>query len=142
MKRYINISLAYAIAAMAGGVFYREFTKYNNFTGVTSLGKVHAHLFLLGMLMFLIVALFAAHNDLTKHKTFRAFLWTYNIGVRLTAVMLLVRGVTQVLSLPLSAGTSAAISGIAGIGHILVGTGIILLLLALKKSAGNGVYSR
>ena len=43
MKRYINISLAYAIAAMAGGVFYREFTKYNNFTGVTSLGKVHAH---------------------------------------------------------------------------------------------------
>ena len=56
--------------------------------------------------------------------------------------MLLVRGVTQVLSLPLSAGTSAAISGIAGIGHILVGTGIILLLLALKKSAGNGVYSR
>lgn len=49
MKRYLNISLAYAIAAMAGGVFYREFTKYNSFTGVTSLGKVHTHLFLLGI---------------------------------------------------------------------------------------------
>lgn len=27
MKKYLNLSLAYAIAAMAGGVFYREFTK-------------------------------------------------------------------------------------------------------------------
>ncbi len=137
MKKYLNLSLIYAIAAMAGGVFYREFTKYNNFTGVTALGKVHAHLFLLGMLVFLIVALFAARNDLTKFKTFRAFLWTYNIGVPLTAVMLLVRGVTQVLGLTLSSGFSAAISGIAGIGHILTGAGIILLLAALKKAAKN-----
>ena len=37
MKKFINISLIYAIAAMAGGVFYREFTKFNNFTGVTAL---------------------------------------------------------------------------------------------------------
>ena len=59
MKRYLNISLAYAVAAMVGGVFYREFTKWNGFTGVTALGKVHVHLFLLGMVMFLLVALFA-----------------------------------------------------------------------------------
>ena len=135
MKKYLNISLVYAIAAMAGGVFYREFTKFNGFTGVTALGKVHTHLFLLGMLVFLVTALFAAHNDLTKFKTFRVFLWTYNIGVPLTAVMLLVRGVTQVLDLSLSAGASAAISGVAGIGHILTGVGIILLLVSLKKTA-------
>ena len=138
MKKYLNISLIYAIAAMAGGVFYREFTKYNDFTGVTALGKVHAHLFFLGMLVFLIVALFAAHYDLTKCKIFRVFLWTYNIGVPLTAVMLLVRGVTQVLGLSLSTGLSAAISGIAGIGHVLVGVGMILLLATLKKTAKNG----
>ena len=41
---------------------------------------------------------------------------------------------TQVLNLPLSAGVSAAISGIAGIGHILLGAGIILLLVTLKKT--------
>ena len=28
MKKYLNLSLRYAICAMAGGVFYREFTKY------------------------------------------------------------------------------------------------------------------
>ena len=121
MKKYLNLSLAYAIAAMAGGVFYREFTKYSGFAGVTALGKVHAHLFLLGMLVFLVVALYGAHNDLTKIKTFRAFLWTYNIGVPLTAVMLVIRGVAQVKGLALSAAANASISGIAGIGHILTG---------------------
>lgn len=135
MKKYLNFSLGYAIAAMAGGVFYREFTKFNGFTGVTALGKVHTHLFLLGMLVFLVVALFGAHNDLMKVKTFRVFLWTYNIGVPLTAIMLLVRGVTQVLGLPLTSGASAAIAGIAGIGHILTGVGIISLLVSLKKIA-------
>lgn len=135
MKKYLNVSMAYAIAAMAGGVFYREFTKFQGFTGVTALGKVHTHLFLLGMLVFMVIALYAARNDLTKIKTFRAFLWVYNIGVPLTSAMLLVRGVTQVLGLNLSSGASASISGIAGIGHILTGAGIILLLVSLKKTA-------
>lgn len=139
MKKCLNISLIYAIAAMAGGVFYREFTKFNAFDGTTVLGKVHTHLFLLGMLMFLITALFAAHfKSLQEKKTFKAFLCVYNIGVPLTAVMMAVRGITQVLGMELAKGADAAISGIAGIGHILAGTGIILLLLALKKSAKSG----
>lgn len=137
MKKYLNLSLIYAIAAMIGGVFYREFTKFRSFTGVTALGKVHTHLFLLGMLVFLMVALFAGISDLAAVKTFRIFLWTYNIGVPLTALMLLLRGVTQVLGLSLTYGASASISGIAGIGHILTGTGIILLLVSLKKIAKN-----
>ncbi|MGN0662961.1 MAG: DUF2871 domain-containing protein [Faecalibacterium sp.] len=137
MKKYINFSLGYAIAAMAGGVFYREFTKFNGYTGVTALGKVHTHLFLLGMLVFLLVALFAKQLDFQNDKKFRIFMVTYNIGVPLTALMLLVRGVTQVLGMELSKGASASISGIAGIGHILTGVGMILLLLALKKAAAK-----
>ena len=128
MKKMLNLAFAYAVAAMAGGVFYREFTKFNGFTGATALGKVHTHLFLL-------VALYAGQYDLRKEKTFRAFLWTYNIGVPLTSVMLLVRGATQVLCLPLSKGASAAISGVAGIGHILTGVGLVLRLLTLRKAA-------
>lgn len=135
MKKYLNISLIYAIAAMVGGVFYREFTKWNGFTGVTALGKVHTHLFLLGMLMFLIIALFAEHHDLQKQKLFRVFLWGYNIGVPLTAVMLVVRGIAQVLNVLLSSAANASISGIAGIGHILTGVGLVLLLISLKKTA-------
>ena len=135
MKKYLNMSLAYAIAAMAGGVFYREFTKWNGFTGVTALGKVHTHLFMLGMIMFLIVALFAERYPLSEQKTFRMFVRVYNMGVPVTSLMMAVRGITQVLDLPLSKGASSAISGIAGIGHILTGAGMILLLLSLRKAA-------
>ena len=67
-------------------------------------------------------------------KSFRVFMWIYNIGVPLTAVMMLVCGVTQVLGLSLSSALSASISGIAGIGHILTGVGIVLLLISLKKT--------
>lgn len=137
MKKYLNVSLIYALAAMAGGVFYREFTKFNHFSGVTALGKVHTHLFLLGMLVYLVIALYAAHNDLGKLRSFRAFLWCYNIGVPLTAAMMVARGVPQVLGLTLSNAASASISGIAGIGHILTGAGIVLLLVSLKKLAKN-----
>lgn len=137
MKKSLNLSLIYAIAAMAGGVFYREFTKFRGFNGVTALGKVHTHLFLLGMIAFLMVTLFCCHFELTASKKYRIFLWVYNIGVPLTSIMLLVRGITQVLGTELSKGADAAISGIAGIGHILTGAGIILLLLALKQEAAR-----
>ena len=49
MKKLLNTSMAYMIAALAGGVFYREFTKFNGYAGETALGKVHTHLFVLGM---------------------------------------------------------------------------------------------
>ena len=47
MKKLLNTAFIYALAAMAGGVFYREFTKFNGFSGRTALGLVHTHLFLL-----------------------------------------------------------------------------------------------
>ena len=140
MKKCLSISLVYAIAAMAGGVFYREFTKLNGFDGVTVLGKVHTHLFLLGMMVFLIAALFCAHfKSLSEKKLFKAFLCVYNIGVPVTAVMMAVRGVTEVLATELSKGANGAISGIAGLGHIIAGTGIILLIASLKSAAKTKV---
>lgn len=135
MKKCLNISLIYAAAALAGGVFYREFTKLNGFDEVTVLGKVHTHLFLLGMVIFLITALFCAHfKSLPEKKLFKAFLCVYNIGVPLTAVMMAVRGVTEVLRTELSKGANGAISGVSGIGHIIAGTGIVLLIVSLKSA--------
>lgn len=55
MKRYINSALLYAVLAMAGGVFYREFTKFNGFAGKTTLSVVHTHYFLLGVSMVLLL---------------------------------------------------------------------------------------
>ena len=133
MKMYLNYALFYAVSAMAAGVFYREFTKWNNFSGITSLSKVHVHLFALGMMIFLLVALFDQNGHLNKNKTFRVFMLIYNMGVLLTAVMMFVRGIPQVLGMTLSHSANAAVAGMAGIGHMLTGTGIILLLVCLKK---------
>ena len=45
MKRYINYSIIYAVLALVGGVFYREFTKMNGYTAWTSLSAVsYTHL--------------------------------------------------------------------------------------------------
>lgn len=87
------------------------------------------------MIVFLLVALFQEHMDLMQQKTFRTFMVVYNIGVPLTVTMMLIRGIVQVLGVELSKGADASISGIAGIGHILTGAGIVLLLLALRKTA-------
>lgn len=133
MKRYVNLALLYAILAMVGGVFYREFTKFNGFTTKTTLGVVHTHYFLLGMVFFLLLLLLEKSFSFTGAKTGR-ILVTYQIGLNLTAVMLAVRGVPQVLGTALSSGMSAAISGIAGIGHILLGISLVLLLLQVKRS--------
>ena len=133
MKRYINLALLYAVLAMVGGVFYREFTKFNGFTGKTTLGVVHAHYFLMGMVFFLLLLLLEKSFSFTGAKTGR-ILVAYQIGLNLTAVMFVVRGVTQVLGTVLSSGMSAAISGIAGIGHILLGISLVLVLVQIKRS--------
>lgn len=132
MKRYINMALLYAVFAMAGGVFYREFTKFNNFTAKTTLGVVHTHYFLLGMVFFLLLLLLEKSFSFTGSKTGR-ILAAYHIGLNLTAVMLFVRGVLQVLEITLSSGMNAAISGIAGIGHMLLGISLVLLLMQIKR---------
>lgn len=133
MKKYVNLTLVYAILAMAGGVFYREFTKFNDFTGRTALGVVHTHYFMLGMIFFLLLLLLEKNFSFTAAKTGRV-LAVYQIGLNLTAVMFVIRGVVQVLGMELSSGMDAAISGMAGIGHILLGVSLILLLVQIKRS--------
>lgn len=137
MKRYINIALLYAVLAMIGGVFYREFTKFNDFTAKTTLGVVHTHYFLLGMFFFLVLLLLEKNFSFTGAKTGRV-LAVYHIGLNLTGVMFVVRGVTQVLGAELSSGMSAAISGIAGIGHIFLGVSLVLILVQIKRAVSKG----
>ena len=133
MKRYVNSALTYAILAIIGGVFYREFTRFNGFTAKTTLSVVHTHYFLLGLVFFLLLLVLEKSLTFTGAKTGRVLVF-YHIGLNLTAVMLAVRGVTQVLGADLSRGLDAAISGMAGIGHILLGISLVLLLLQVRHN--------
>ena len=133
MKRYANAALLYALLAMVGGVFYREFTKFSGFSAKTTLSVVHTHYFLLWMVFFLLLLLLEKSFSFTGAKTGRV-LAVYHIGLNLTGIMLWVRGLTQVLSPALSSGLNAAISGMAGIGHILLGVSLVLLLSQIRRS--------
>lgn len=98
-KKLVNTAAYYAVAGLFAGAFYREFTKYMGYTGVTALGKAHTHLFALGMLMFLIVTALASTTEITKSEYFDRFYFYYNIGVGLSATMIFCRGLYQVIGL-------------------------------------------
>lgn len=108
-------------------MFYRDFTKINDNAAWNTLTVVHTHYFILGMMFFLVLGVV---STCVHFKSNRAVLF-YNIGLNLTAIMLVVRGIVQVLCLNV---VSAAISGIAGIGHIILGVSLILILLDIKRS--------
>lgn len=134
MKKILNTSMIYFILAAAAGVFYREFTKFNGYTGETALSYVHTHLFVLGMFAFLVIALFGCQKpELFKQSTFKKFFTLYNISLPFMAVMLLVRGVVQVQGAELTKAADAMISGFAGISHILIGIAVLVLFRSLKK---------
>ena len=134
MKKLINTSFVYFILAMAGGVFYREYTKYMGFKGFTVLGLVHAHLLALGVFMFLILALFCMKFNLLENKKFGKFYILYNIGISLTAIMLLVRGLTQVNT---AMTDSIAIPIFAGIGHLITFIAVLFMFSALREEVGK-----
>ncbi|MFR9301685.1 MAG: DUF2871 domain-containing protein [Fenollaria massiliensis] len=131
-RKLIDTAFIYAIAGLLAGVFHREFTKYMAFTGVTRLGKVHTHLFALGMIMFLIVTAFALITDLTKSEYFKRFYDYYNFGLIITASMLFARGVYEVLAISNNL-VDAIISWTAGAGHASITIGIAFLFLSLKQ---------
>ena len=133
MKRYMNVALLYAVLAMVGGVFYREFTKFRGFTGKTTLSIVHTHYFLMGMVFFLLLLVLEKSFSFTRPKTGRVVA-VYHIGLNLTCAMLVIRGVLQALETPMSSGMDASVSGIAGIGHILLGVSMVLLLLQIRRA--------
>ena len=134
IKRCANLALVYAVIAMIFGVFYREFTKFNHFTGQTSLSFLHTHYFMLGMFFFL--ALMLAENVFSfSDRSTGTLLAVYQLGLNITGIGFLARGLIQIQGSPLSRGLAASISGVAGIGHILLGVCIVLLLLKIRKRA-------
>lgn len=131
-KKLVNTAAYYAVAGLFAGAFYREFTKYMGYTGVTALGKAHTHLFALGTLMFLIVTALASTTEITKSEYFDRFYFYYNIGVGLSATMIFCRGLYQVIGLD-NKILDLVISWTAGAGHVTVTIGLAFLFLSLKQ---------
>ena len=132
MKRLLNASFIYMLAGVASGLFYREFTKLNDFPEgqFTQLGLAHTHLLTLGFIVLLIVLVLEKQFTLSRSKLFGWFFWVYNAGVIVTSAMLIWHGSLTVLGQE----GNGMISGIAGLGHILLTAGMVLLFLCLRRA--------
>lgn len=129
MRKLFLAATTYMAAGLAGGLFYREFTKLNGFPegSFTQLSGVHTHLLALGTLVMLIVLALDKTMGLSQDRRFSWFFWVYNSGVILTAAMMTLHGMLTVLGQP----SSPMIAGMAGLGHILVSAGFVLLFVIL-----------
>lgn len=130
-EKNCKIKFFYGMLGMLLGVFYREFTKINDYTEETVLSGLHTHVLVLGVFFLLIVLLLEKSFELTKDKRFSIFFITYNIGLILSVIMMAIRGCVEVLSLEISTMTDSSISGTAGLSHIIVTIAYILFFLIL-----------
>ncbi|WP_084344647.1 DUF2871 domain-containing protein [Microbacterium resistens] len=132
LRLLLTTTTVYVVLGLAAGLFYREFTKANGFPEGMSgqLGLAHTHILTLGAVIMLLVLALQKSFHLSDGRLFRWFFAFYNAGVLLTSALLVWHGILQVLG----EEASAMIAGLAGVGHILVGAGFVLLLLSLRAA--------
>ncbi len=129
------ISLSYFVFGLAAGLVNHEVAYWTRFTGESVMAVVHTHAILLGGLVFLLMPLFMKSFGLEKQKSFRGFLWVYNIGLVMTLGVMTARRMSQLLMKPFPGVWDHMVGGIAGIGHIILTAGLGFLFHALMKSA-------
>lgn len=128
MKKLFNLSFIYLGLGLILGVFHREFTKFNNFSGETVLGTAHTHTLVLGFLFFLIILLLDKNFDVSSYKHFNKWLISYNIGLISLIGTIVFRGVLEVLSKDF-----ADLPHMAGLGHAILGASLIWFMIILNK---------
>lgn len=132
MKKVLQTSLSYVAGGFLAGVYFREITRFNDFDGITTLSIVHVHVLLWGVAFLLLFGIIAHHfgHSLTDAKV----AWVlYHCGLIITVAGMLVKGTLQVVGsyAALSGGAVAAIAGISGVGHLLLATGVFLIVRKL-----------
>ncbi|GAA2746965.1 MULTISPECIES: DUF2871 domain-containing protein [Kitasatospora] len=129
MRKILNTAHAYMIVGLLSGLFYREFTKAKDFHGDTQLAVVHTHVLALGMLFMLIVLVLEKQFTLSSVGLFAWFFRIYNAGLVVTVGMMTLHGILTVLGRE----SGEAIALVAGLGHVLLTVGLVLLFITLGK---------
>lgn len=129
MKKYYYISFTYLILGLIAGVFYRELTRVSNFTGETVLRGVHTHILVLGFVFFLVVLLLEKNLELSKLKSIKAWVITYQVAFVAMIATMVVRGVAEVKGFEV-----AGLSHMAGVSHTLLGIALVWFMVLLGKA--------
>ncbi|MFD9391230.1 DUF2871 domain-containing protein [Streptomyces sp. NPDC060000] len=138
MRKSYHAAHIYMILGVVSGLYYREFTKLNDFDGRTQLALMHTHLLALGMLAFLVVLALDKLFQLSGTRLFTTFFWFYNAGVIISVAMMFVHGTQTVLGRPVPVEVSLT----AGLGHTLLTVGLILLFVLLGRRLKEKVLAQ
>ncbi|WP_311477975.1 DUF2871 domain-containing protein [uncultured Gulosibacter sp.] len=141
MKKIFNAAFLYLILGLGAGVFYREFTKLNDFPAgqFTQLGVAHTHLLTLGFLVLLVVLVIDKVFVISRsRRLFGWFFWLYNVGVVITSAMLIWHGSLTVLGQE----SNAMFAGIAGLGHIAISAALVIFSIALGRAVNESAATR
>lgn len=128
MKKLYYTSFFYAILGLLAGLAYREITKLNDFSGPTVFVALHTHILVLGFIFFIITLILGELFQVHEAKSFGAWYIVYNVGLLITIGALATRGMLQI-----NGGDISFLPHIAGLGHTILGAGIIWLLILLGK---------
>ena len=128
MQKYFKISSFYLLLGLVMGIFSREFTKLNNFSGYTVLKSVHTHTLVLGFLFFIIVLLLEKNFTISNNKSFNKWIVLYNLGLLYLIITLSIRGILQVIG-----SDFVGLSHIAGLGHAILGVSLVWFLAIVNK---------
>lgn len=77
-------------------------------------------------MLFLLLVVVEKNFHFVDNKVLK-YLLLYHIGLNLTVVMLVIRGVVQVLSL------DALIAVLFGIAHLILGISMVLVLISIRN---------
>ena len=128
MKKLFYSASFYMILGLLFGVFYREFTKINDYSGVTQLSTLHTHTLILGMFFFLIVLTLEKVFTLSSNKNFGKWFAFYHVSLLGILATMTVRGIYQVKGMEL-----AGLNHVAGLTHTLYAIAIVWFFIQLKK---------
>ena len=126
-----RLAAGWTAVGLASGLAYRELTRSTGFSGFTQLAVVHTHTLVLGTLVGLLLLALQRVYRLSADRRFGWFVWIWNIGLVLTTGAMAVKGTMQVLSS--AAADSPALTGISGLGHIMLTVGFVLVFLVLGR---------
>lgn len=140
-KNILAISFASLIMGLGFGAFYREFTKFYNFTDPTHLSKIHPHILVLGFIFFLFLFLISKDYDVQNIKKLGKDIKIYLAGLIITIISMLTIGLWEVVGLNQNNIYLKAFEGISGLGHIILAFAMVkVLLLIIKNEMSKETY--
>lgn len=132
-ENILDTSITYLFMGLVAGVFYREFTKYFGFNLDNHLAKLHVHTLTLGFIIFIVMYLLLKDSSRETIQGYKKPFHIYNIGLITTLAAMTVYGIFDVVSKGTATINIAAISGISGIGHIILAVGLVWSALKIRN---------